>query len=602
MPRVFRTATSVLVWLGEGNPAAELSLVNLFGLAMCRQTDGTDRDDSKEAFANIFGQTVCRKTDGVDRDRSMDVFDYNDYDAEPDLENSERVNDIFLNFGKPGGYDKSCRNVSEMGGHMVSWVNSISALIDLSYWYRGWTFQEAYVNEHVSLCYAKTRCRVISWRHLWLVVFWRNGLLDWLGETKALPAMLNFTNWVFFAWFTWDAVRLSKWNIDAGLLQSHDGKFLFDSLTMNLWTIARSTRRTADPRDQVYSQIGAMTGLRLLNLKPDYASTTEQVFIATTLAILHTSRSWSHEQFFNPSESPFMPSWAIDFTLVPDHNAYVFQEAFEQGSFSADSSASFRLRGSRLGSLLTAGFIHDLVVAVEPCDRLLPMQTFGVWYAFLLLNYPLPRKYPTNKDFFEGFCRTLCMGTVSMAKFGPRHAAACRDHASGGDLGQRGDDWYSVFRHMLLMQQWVHETAMKFILTRNGHVGLAHRNVDVGDNIAIIATGDLPFIVRKVGKRENHRSAHILVGACYVDGEMSAPTPARVKHANVRLIGIMHGEAVRQRARRIYDSRERVGGVAFAFWKLKNRKSITWDEKLDDLSFSNDLACDLAFSDDICLV
>lgn len=297
-----------------------------------------------------------------------------------------------------------------------------------------------------------------------------------------------------------------------------------------------------------------------------------------------------------------MPSWAIDFTLVPDHNAYVFQEAFEQGSFSADSSASFRLRGSRLGSLLTAGFIHDLVVAVEPCDRLLPMQTFGVWYAFLLLNYPLPRKYPTNKDFFEGFCRTLCMGTVSMAKFGPRHAAACRDHASGGDLGQRGDDWYSVFRHMLLMQQWVHETAMKFILTRNGHVGLAHRNVDVGDNIAIIATGDLPFIVRKVGKRENHRSAHILVGACYVDGEMSAPTPARVKHANVRLIGIMHGEAVRQRARRIYDSRERVGGVAFAFWKLKNRKSITWDEKLDDLSFSNDLACDLAFSDDICLV
>ena len=55
MPRVFRTATSVLVWLGEGNPAAELGLVNLFGLAMCRQTDGTDRDDSKEAFANIFG-------------------------------------------------------------------------------------------------------------------------------------------------------------------------------------------------------------------------------------------------------------------------------------------------------------------------------------------------------------------------------------------------------------------------------------------------------------------------------------------------------------------------------------------------------------------
>jgi hypothetical protein len=64
----------------------------------------------------------------------------------------------------------------------------------------------------------------------------------------------------------------------------------------------------------------------------------------------------------------------------------------------------------------------------------------------------------------------------------------------------------------------------------------------------------------------------------------------------------MDGEAVHERARDIYDLRERIGGVAFTLWKLKNRDSITWDEERDDLSFSNDLACDLAFSDtNICL-
>jgi hypothetical protein len=57
----------------------------------------------------------------------------------------------------------------------------------------------------------------------------------------------------------------------------------------------------------------------------------------------------------------------------------------------------------------------------------------------------------------------------------------------------------------------------------------------------------------------------------------------------------MDGEAVHERARDIYDLRERIGGVTF-------RDSITWDEEGDDLSFSNDLACDLAFSDtNICL-
>ena len=510
MPRVFRTATSVLVWLGEGNPAAELSLVNLFGLAMCRQTDGTDRDDSKEAFANIFGQTVCRKTDGVDRDRSMDVFDYNDYDAEPDLENSERVNDIFLNFGKPGGYDKSCRNVSEMGGHMVSWVNSISALIDLSYWYRGWTFQEAYVNEHVSLCYAKTRCRVISWRHLWLVVFWRNGLLDWLGETKALPAMLNFTNWVFFAWFTWDAVRLSKWNIDAGLLQSHDGKFLFNSLTMNLWTIARSTRRTADPRDQVYSQIGAMTGLRLLNLKPDYTLTTEQVFITTTLAILHASRSWSYSQFFVPSESPFMPSWAIDFTLVPDPKFEYLGGMFETGKFSADSSATFQLVEQHSERLHTAGFVYDALATVHRCDRLSGTDTTCVEIVKVIerdevaIECLLDGKYVT--DLGKSIFRTWCMGMVGDQKF---------------DLIQ--DDFASVFRETLKRARLAHMKGMSFIATVNGHLGMVAANVHAGDGIAILAGGSVPFVVREVGELDNYGDSFILLGGCYLDGEISTP-------------------------------------------------------------------------------
>jgi hypothetical protein len=61
--------------------------------------------------------------------------------------------------------------------------------------------------------------------------------------------------------------------------------------------------------------------------------------------------------------------------------------------------------------------------------------------------------------------------------------------------------------------------ARRFFITRDGHLGLATRDVNVGDYVSILATGVLPFIVRKVGEQENHRSSYILLGGCYVDGE-----------------------------------------------------------------------------------
>jgi hypothetical protein len=43
MRNVYKAATLVLVWLGEGDTVAEMGFVNLFGLVMCRQTYMADR-------------------------------------------------------------------------------------------------------------------------------------------------------------------------------------------------------------------------------------------------------------------------------------------------------------------------------------------------------------------------------------------------------------------------------------------------------------------------------------------------------------------------------------------------------------------------------
>jgi hypothetical protein len=63
----------------------------------------------------------------------------------------------------------------------------------------------------------------------------------------------------------------------------------------------------------------------------------------------------------------------------------------------------------------------------------------------------------------------------------------------------------------------VHEKAMKLIITRKGHLGLAPCNVSVGDQVTILATGYAPFYIRKVGKQDN-RDSYVLLGSGYVDG------------------------------------------------------------------------------------
>jgi hypothetical protein len=115
MRKVFEAATSVLAWLGEGDPVAELGLVNLFCLLMCRQ---------------------CNAADGEGK---FDAFDYYAWSSKTpfDMKSIERVDNILK--GLPGSGANDRNNVKEPGTDMKSWILAVSALMDLTYWHRGWT-------------------------------------------------------------------------------------------------------------------------------------------------------------------------------------------------------------------------------------------------------------------------------------------------------------------------------------------------------------------------------------------------------------------------------------------------------------------------------
>jgi hypothetical protein len=350
MRRIYEDATSVLVWLGEGDPIAEMGLVNLVGIAMFRQANDADRDFE------------------------LDAFYYDEFNAKTDLESLKRVDAVLS-----GNFDSKFNAVEDMGADVTSWVQTVSAILDVHYWYRSWTLQEACANRHVVLQYGQTRCRVKA------IVFFGSLFRDMRGIHFTLmkwgmSSLFRFIRWTeLMDQVKQGAVQLLK---RIPPLEEVGQIIITDMLAYDLLRLASTPKQTADPRDQVHSQLSFSPGFVFLRITPDYTMTTEQVFIATTIAILLTGKSWSHTHFSSPSGSPFLPSWAIDFTYAPDAGGlnHRFHGTQYAAKFSADGVATFRLQQSRLGSLLTAGYIYDDVVVAMPPSQSRPVRlsTSGV--------------------------------------------------------------------------------------------------------------------------------------------------------------------------------------------------------------------------------
>jgi hypothetical protein len=507
MRKVFEAATSVLAWLGEGDPVAELGLVNIFGLLMCRQCNVTDRDSKSDAF---------------------DYYEW-DVTAPFDMESIERVDNILKTLHGSGASDRN--NVKEPSTDMKSWILAVSALMDLTYWHRGWTVQEACANNQLWLQYGNSRCRVK--KPSFVSNFFEGLPKEFYGwmDMRQIHLFARLYDWMKnMEWARLqNSARATGQFLTREMLALNHGpteaqKWITKKLVRDLVALATFSSQTSDPRDQVYSRVGSATGFMLLGIKPDYTLTTVQVFIATTIAILHESRSWAHAQFFSPSESPFMPSWAIDFTVARKRNSLVGSPFSRVGAdFRADAIASFRLQESGVGRLFTASFIQDDIVVAATSGPSHEDVFFQAWPQILVAEetrgYIMRNPaHSTLEDLMTAYYRTLCMGVVEHVKFGPEHSAVVIALVNNEMLDGH---------KLLLLERMTGQGAiyrkkgMKLIITRKGHLGLAAHNVNVGDRIAILATGSVPFVLQTVSEQDDH-DAYVLLGACYVDGETFA--------------------------------------------------------------------------------
>jgi hypothetical protein len=443
-------------------------------------------------------------------------------------------------------------------------LRNIAAFVSAAYWRRGWIIQEATANNNTYFCCGRARYRIISFA---LLV----KLVPSLRDLRHEQRMNDFVHKIYqlqcchSAWYL--LADLSTGQAKQLRIRGSECHFTREWL-FNMFT---NSWHTSDARDRVNAIMSAMPFYLTSGFQPDYSKSVKEVFTSATVHLLHNGRSWSHLQFLAPSGSPYLPSWTIDFTaarpLLPSilssdasdstgSWAAYFSQLFlhvmrmygpgnsaENARFGADAKTPFRLRQVTQEVLETAGLFVDEVVSVSPLfAATLDLKDEGrglrAWYRFLNQNKRYTRRNTTlcgRARKWGAFCRTLCIARVGKLKFDASHASASealwdmaihdRQIYAEGMREKAGELYYYEMASSLM--------GARFVVTRRGRIGVAPRNVAAGDSIAILAAGDVPFVLPNVKAEDVPGDPYILVGGCYIDGKTSrAPSCTSTADSN----------------------------------------------------------------------
>ena len=382
-------------------------------------------------------------------------------------------------------------------------MKGVMTLLSLPYWRRGWVIQEAASHERVFLSLGKVTYRLTNWLSL-LQTF------DALA-TETLSRQKSMFDDLVAHYGT-----LLSFELAARSLQN---PHLSVSPVLEAQLIAILNNKgwqTTDPRDAVFALAGFLSMFE--DIEPNYHDSVEEVFSKATMAVLHRKHGWKNRGVLDcwiyPHASPFLPSWAIDFaTGASNHESEGGVDIFYNHTIRFDASYGSKLevRRSTPRTLSIAGFVFDEIHTISRCltsmERAVgDMQALSAeWYRMVEVGLQGPERFST-------LLRTLSMDT------GPGDRPFID---SDGELDRPADQLTSS--ESAAQKRLVSVIAdvlvnKRLFITRQGRLGLSHNSADVGDRIAIFASGDMPFIIRSVSAKTSTRETHILIGACFCDG------------------------------------------------------------------------------------
>ncbi|KAF8854517.1 HET-domain-containing protein [Acephala macrosclerotiorum] len=310
------------------------------------------------------------------------------------------------------------------------------------------------------------------------------------------------------------------------------------------------SRRCTDPRDKIYGLLGIIQSEEVNLIVPDYSSPVPIVYEQVALKLIEHSRSLnifsqicSRSMKTNGVTNAGLPSWVPNWTSEGSHIQFVAlaDRLRNIGHYSASAGTSAHVKLVAQGKIVLRGtLIGSCGLLSEPNDseNEYNYDLFKGWRDLVANKLGLLYANNISTTYDDVYWQTLCASIISRTS----DSGSFQDVRISNDSLQRFryDDWWISYRnghkdlnskHQITSEvKKVREileflglvarsTKMRrlFISKEDGLLGLAPMDAEVGDRIALLEGGSVPYILRpKVGRGNEWE----LIGDAYVHGIM----------------------------------------------------------------------------------
>jgi hypothetical protein len=284
-----------------------------------------------------------------------------------------------------------------------------------------------------------------------------------------------------------------------------------------------------------------------------YTETPEYVFSVATEIMLRTTRAGLRElhKWYHPQASPQLPSWVFDFTHcsidIDENGTRPWVSRTLIAKFDASAGSFVRVSQCTRASIHVAGFLFDEILDISlPVDNTLQphLRSMTLWCSWMELArlhfrkcVAAEQRVAESDAFTRALLRTFVLGRTVKGRFdladlglpdsvdwedGPLGVlkAIIRLGISVGAV--TGNYHTEAIAFTEALKRSSH--CARFFVTKSFRLGLALPGAAVGDQIAILASGSLPFVLRPVPEDYAGEEAYRIMGGCYVDGIVTLST------------------------------------------------------------------------------
>ena len=379
----------------------------------------------------------------------------------------------------------------ESGSLMSSQQRAIENMLSRP-WFEGvWVLQEVHFASEVKvLCGDKS----VPWEALILTATYLESTLK---ELRIASAIAKFPNVIHIR-------EKPKADESPGLLQSlHDTRHC----------------KSTDPRDKVYALLNLV--IEPSELFADYTRSKEDVYTWLARSIIERDSCLDVLCGVQGKAGQGLPSWVPDWSQPPFSNVLGRPGGWRK-RFNANNNYSSLATFNADSSILTvAGKGVDIVCAISEeyrLDNLGPRSTLQIWDQ----EAKVLDAYPTGQTVSDAFLETLVASSRSKAYETPHTAVKMFSHSwrlRWLDKVPPPDVAYTsslaakeahIFNEMVIKAC----NGRRFFRTQKGYMGLGPKDIQDGDTVSVLLSGQVPFILRKLDE------AYTLVGESYVHGIM----------------------------------------------------------------------------------